>query len=372
MTRPADRTRSHRRPLACAALAVGCALVLAACGGSLSDGSAKDTKATDAATTTTLVAAAPAGKKATTKPVPSKGCGSSTVGKVTAEKQYLDDSDRWWLLTTPADTNADTPLPLVLDFHGLMEGADVHAKMTGMPTYGQQHGFIVVNPNGTGSPIHWQVNPDAASNDDLAYTTSMLDQLESELCIDTSRVYSTGLSNGAMFSSVLGCAMSDRITAIAPVSGVQHPSPCATTRPVPMLAFHGTEDPILLFNGGVGPRLNEIMTTGLDKVGEDTTKLPPADLNGAGYPASAQEWSKTNGCTGKPTETAVTNTVTARVWDCPADGATEFLIIDGGGHSWPGSEFSKALKRIMGPTDTSIDANEVIWNFFQRFALPAS
>lgn len=373
-------SRARRRT---AALVVGAAVLLAACSGSSDAGSSSTTapggKDGGAKATSTTAApadddayAAPEGEQATSKPIPSSGCGSSTVGTVTAQKEFLDDSDRWFLLTTPTDIDADTPLPLVLDFHGLMEGADIHAKMSDLPTFGQENGFIVVNPNGTGNPIHWEINPDPSSNDDLAYTTSMLDQLEAELCVDTSRVYSTGLSNGAMFSSVLGCAMSDRIVAIAPVSGVQHPKPCEPGRPVPVLAFHGTDDPILLFNGGVGPRLNQIMTEGVDKVGEGPTDLPAADVDGPGYPATAQEWADTNGCTGDPTDDQLTDTVTVRTWDCPADGATEFVIIDGGGHSWPGSEFSKALKRVMGPTDDSIVANELIWDFFQRFSLPPS
>ena len=56
----------------------------------------------------------------------------------------------------------------------------------------------------------------------------------------------------------------------------------------------------------------------------------------------------------------------------PADAPVEFLVVQGGGHSWPGSEFGKAAESIVGPTDMSIDATDVIWKFFQRFALPAS
>jgi polyhydroxybutyrate depolymerase len=50
----------------------------------------------------------------------------------------------------------------------------------------------------------------------------------------------------------------------------------------------------------------------------------------------------------------------------------EFLIVEGGGHSWPGSRFSRSLEKIVGPTDTTIDADDLIWHFFQRFQLPAS
>jgi len=39
-------------------------------------------------------------------------------------------------------------------------------------------------------------------------------------------------------------------------------------------------------------------------------------------------------------------------------------------HTWPGSEFSKGLANIIGPTTFDIDASEEIWSFFERFRLP--
>ena len=371
------RRTPRSTPLALTAAALAAALVLAACSGSSeaggsSDGGAGTTGAKESSSsTTTAVTAAPAGAKADGPPVPSAGCGESVQDGVLEEKQFLDDSDRWFLLTTPDDIDQDTPLPLVLDFHGLAEGAEVHARMTELPKYGQQHGFIVASPQGTGSPVRWAVDPDVEANADLQYTADLLDQLESELCIDTSRVYSTGLSNGAFMSSVLACTMADRFAAVAPVAGLIRPESCDPSRPVPVLAFHGTADPILLFNGGVGDRLNNVLGGGsiTDAPTGDEKPIPEADLDGAGYPKAAQEWATGNGCTGTPTDDDLSATVIERTWDCPPDGVVEFLIVEGGGHTWPGSEFSNKLADIMGATDMETDANELIWQFFQRFQL---
>ena len=300
---------AHSRRAAVAAVLVG-SLLLAACGGSSSDGASGDNADTDAKATTTTAApvtAAPAGEVADGPAVPSAGCGNSSTGMVTLEKQYVDDSDRWFLLTTPEENDGETPLPLVFDIHGLMEGADVHALMTEMSAFSQENGFILVTPHGTGNPVRWEVEPDPETNPDLQYFETLLDQLEAEQCIDTSRVYSTGLSNGAFMSSVLGCTMADRIAAVAPVAGVIHPEGCEPSRPVPLLGFHGTADRILLFNGGVGTRLNEIMSDGLDEVGAEPPSLPEVDLNGEGYPANAQEWATDNGCTGDPIDEDITD-----------------------------------------------------------------
>jgi polyhydroxybutyrate depolymerase len=365
--------RTHR-PTALASLALATALVLAACSGS-SDGAGGTGSVGKATTTSTaVVTAAPAGGKANGPAVPSKGCGLGIQQAATKQKKFLDDSDRWYLLTTPKELDADTPLPLVLDFHGLAEGADVHALMTRLPEYGQKEGFLVVSPQGTGTPVRWAVQPDIEANADLQYTKALLDQLEAEQCIDLSRVYATGLSNGAFMSSILGCTMANRIAAIAPVAGLIQPPRCKPTRSVPVLAFHGTEDPILLFNGGVGDRLGNVLPGGDRQpgAGEDEAAVPEADLDGAGYPQTAQEWATANGCTGEPTDEDLTETVIERTWDCPPDGVVEFLIVEGGGHSWPGSRFSRSLEKIVGPTDTTIDADDLIWHFFQRFQLPAS
>lgn len=379
MPRPTTAARSHHRLLALLAVLV---LLLAACS-SDDEGATTATDADDATEAPTSdeatddetgddaddpVAAAPVGEVATADPVPSAGCGTSTVGSVELEKTFVDDSDRWYLLTTPLAHDGETPLPLVLDFHGLAEGAEVHALMSGLAPFADANDFVVVMPHGTESPVRWNFALDREGNPDVVYVDEVLDQLEAELCIDTSRIYSTGLSNGAFMSSTLGCVMSDRIAAIAPVAGVQFGDGCAPERPVPTLTFHGTEDAILLFNGGIGDSLNNILG------GEtpEAVELPAADLEGEGYPAAIAAWAEHNGCEATPADEDLTETVLLRTWDCPAEGATEFAVLDGGGHTWPGSEFSKPLVAIMGATDDSIDANELIWAFFQRFALPAA
>ena len=58
-------------------------------------------------------------------------------------------------------------------------------------------------------------------------------------------------------------------------------------------------------------------------------------------------------------------------WDCAAAGtAVEFYRIQGGGHAWPGSAFSTSIGSIVGKTPTSINATDIIWDFFTRYSLP--
>lgn len=362
------------RPGALLALMLAATLVLGACSddsGDVATDTTETTSAQGSATTdppadvTTTVAAGDA------EPVPSVGCGTSTVGALTKERRTLDVDgvERWYLLTTPGDHDGHTPLPLVIDYHGFLEGAELHGQFSGLAELGAAEGFVVVQPNGTGDLVRWNANAANPDNEDVAYTEQLLDTLGTDLCLDTSRIYATGVSNGAMMTSIIGCQLGDRFAAIAPVSGIMAPDPCDPGRPMPVLAFHGTADPILQFNSG-GPAGD-----GSGSSPDGPPDMPPAtgepDLDGPGYPANVAVWAERNGC-GEYTDTNVTERVIHRVYDCPSGAEVEFYILVGGGHDWPGNE-ATGLEDGPGPDNPvmDIDASELMWAFFQDHTLPA-
>ena len=119
----------------------------------------------------------------------------------------------------------------------------------GFTKYQEKYHFIGVAPSGLTVPVpFWDAAP-STPNYDVDFISELLTHLETILCIDTSKVFSTGISNGAQLSSLLGCRLSTRIAAIAPVEGEESLAPC-TGRPEPILAFHGTADPVLPYTGG--------------------------------------------------------------------------------------------------------------------------
>ncbi len=341
-----------------AAAAVAAALLVTACSGGGDD----EASGGDSAPITTAAGAAT---------VPSPGCepGRALPQADLAETQLeVGGTARRYLVSAPAQEAGGDPLPVVVDFHGLAEGAEVHAEMTQLGPIGVEEGFVTVFPHGTGSPVRWDTEPDAAANPDLAYVGAVLDQVEEERCVDTSRVYATGLSNGAMMSSLVACTMADRVAAVAPIAGLMLPEPCEPARPVPVLTVHGTADPILLFNGGVGGGALDAALGGGEA---PSTTVPPADLDGPGYPEAVRGWAEVDGCeTADPRDEDVSATVTLRTFDCPAGVAVEFYVVEGGGHSWPSSEFSKSIERIVGPTTFDVDASREAWRFFQQYSLP--
>ena len=365
-------------------LATMTALVVAvAVAGCSSSGSASPSSSTRPAATTSDQVADGA-------PVASSGCARPSAPSVTSLRQNLtvDGAARWYLLDTPApstpsptrvrpsttsttDAATVSARPLVLDFHGLDEGAVVHSDTTRFGVLGQQDGFVVAFPQGTGTPVQWDTTSQKPTNPDLQFVTAMLDQIESTQCIDTSRVYASGFSDGSFMVSLLACTMSNRFAAIAAVSGLQLDKPCKTTRRVPILAFHGTADPILFFNGGIGTAtLNKVLGKAPPaSASTTTTTTQPVDLHGPGYPATVQAWAVKDGCDPHSSDTKLSSQVILRTYRCPAGTDVEFYIILGGGHAWPGSTISRALTGVTGFTTFQINATDVIWSFFHRFQL---
>jgi polyhydroxybutyrate depolymerase len=293
-------------------------------------------------------------------PLPSAGCGSSQATPVVEEQRFIDvdGSERWFLVTVPTVHDGSRPLPIVVDFHGLAEGAQIHTLMSEFSGIAEREGFVVVFPQGRFNPVRWDADPNSDPNEDLDFVDAMLDSLGSELCLDRTRVYAAGLSYGAFMTSLVTCKLSDRFAAVAPVAGIRLPDPCPQARPVPIVAFHGTDDPIILFNGGFGQ---------LPFAAGGANRPQGVDLDGPGIPAIVRGWAERNTCDPTPIDAPLTDEVLHRVYDCPVGADVEFYIVLGGGHAWPGSEFSRAIESIVGYTTFDIHASEVAWSFFREF-----
>ncbi len=223
---------------------------------------------------------------------------------------------------------------------------------------------MLVTPQGNGPLPYWNTVPHADLPDDIQFVADIIDRTSKQLCTDPDRVYVDGISNGGMLTSLVGCRLADKVAAIAPVAGLTFPQGCAPARPMPVLAIHGTADQFLTFDGHLGPGLDPI------EFNADSTKaftdLPLAPIRDA-----AQRWATADGCTGAAQETPVSATVTqVHVDTCPGGATVQLYVVEGGGHTWPGSQFSQAGAAALGPTTFDIDANQVIWAFFQAHPMP--
>jgi polyhydroxybutyrate depolymerase len=186
-------------------------------------------------------------------PRPSAGCTQPGVAAGDRLEQTIDVGGvaRKYILHVPDSVKTGQAVPLLLDFHGWGHSAAGVWTVSRFKELAERDAFITAYPDGLPVTLlrgearpGWEIAR-VDGNRDLAFVTALLDHLEREYCIDRARIYSTGFSNGAFFSHILGCTMADRIAAIAPVGGGQITVACEPTRPMPVLIYHGLTDELI-------------------------------------------------------------------------------------------------------------------------------
>jgi len=284
--------------------------------------------------------------------------------KVNSDLEYQfttrDGLKRSYLVHVPAGYDGQKPLPVVLAFHGGGGRAEVQREQSQLDRTADQFGFLAVYPDGTGRLrlLTWNAGTCCGyavqhKVDDVAFTSELIDHLGTQFPIDPRRIYATGLSNGGMLCYRLACELSDRIAAIAPVAGdmgVDGPLP---KRPVPVIHFHGLKDPNVLFEGGIGP--NQFQ------------KTPHRSI-----PDSLAFWVRANHCLPEPRVEQIPDAIIERWAPAPGQPGAPVVLykLPEGGHNWPGGVDTTA-RLGTGPHIQSVNASELMWQFFEQHPLPA-
>lgn len=299
-----------------------------------------------------------------------------------------DGVERTYVLSVPESYDGEAAVPVIVNLHGLSSTAEQQNMLSDMPETAGDRGYVVVAPQGEPATIpfpsgafttnFWNVTDVVDSSgvdaqlegavDDVGFLSSLMDDLEEELCIDADREYATGLSNGAAMAAALACVDSERWAAVAPVAGANFVTECDPSTPVSMVDIHGTADVLAPYDGGG--------TLGFD----------------LGFPAvvdQATQFAERGGCAEEPTVEQIGDDVEFRQWpDCPRGIDVELYTILDGGHTWPGAEllddvstgdggsvsdtvdqdvpaeFDRPLDEIIGHTTDTIVATDVILDFF--------
>jgi polyhydroxybutyrate depolymerase len=265
---------------------------------------------------------------------------------------------------------AGKPTPLVINMHGFLSSASQQETWTEMNGDADSENFIVAYPNGAGTPSSWNAGScceySDTSRDDVAFISAVIDDIAQSTCLALDRVYATGMSNGGFMSHNLACNLSDRIAAIGPVSGVLGvpPADCMPRRPIPVMEFHGTADPLVPYDGGSpSPTLWSLLYPGSS----------PPTFRSVGDTIGF--WRTMDGCGSTPTQTYSSGDATCETYEgCTGGVAVTLCTIDGGGHTWPGgnpSALPSIASTVVGTMSTSIDASSQLWSFFKGYKLPA-
>jgi polyhydroxybutyrate depolymerase len=258
---------------------------------------------------------------------------------------------REYVLHVPASYRHGRPAPLVISLHGAGLWGGGQKTISQWNRLADREGVIVVYPSGfkDGGPRIWHVERSPRLARDIRFIAELIDTLAAHYSIDRARIYANGLSNGGGMSFVLSCTLSDRIAAVGLVAAAQT-LPwqwCRDRRPVPMIAFHGTADAQVPYQGG-------------------SSWVSPRAFPGAAVWAA--NWARRNGCAAEPAKSVVAaDVVRAQYVGCANDADVVLYTILGGGHTWPGG---KALPEwFVGRTSNSVDATRVLWEFFRAHPL---
>jgi len=270
---------------------------------------------------------------------------------------------REYLLYVPKSYDRAKPTALVISMHGALLWPAAQMRLSEWNRVADEHGFIVVYPSGTGVLLKiWPMKPEADLMADVTFISELIDRLEAAYNIDPTRIYANGASNGGAMAFALSCKLSHRIAAVGTVAAGQVPwSWCADSRPVPMITFHGTADPITPYNGGPSSRASP-------------KPFPSVST-------WAANWARRNRCGPNPIESVVAADVTRLEYTgCAHDAAVVLYTLRGGGHAWPGGTpkqesflFARVLAMnqwLLGPTNRNIDATSQMWAFFREHRLP--
>jgi polyhydroxybutyrate depolymerase len=281
--------------------------------------------------TALLAAGIASNAQAQSGPATRSACNLSYASGVVQERLVSGQRQRAYRLFVPPVYDGRTRLSLVLDLHGSGGTSAGQASNSAFEVVAAREGFAVATLEAESA--RWNVPVANERPDDVAYVSDVIDHVAARVCIDAARVYATGFSGGGRMSSLLGCKLNGRITAIAPVSGLRWPAPCEG-RAVPVLTFHGLADTQNPYGGKAPGRGAEWMES---------------------VPDALASWARHDGCDLKVVlEDPPGPLSTMRYGGCNRNAEVRMIRIDGLGHSW---------------TREEIDTTAAIWKFFSQHPL---
>lgn len=271
---------------------------------------------------------------------------------------------RTFISYVPTSYSGDEPVPAVIALHGRPDTGAGFAAITDFTTVAEEEGFIVVFPDGLNNEWAYLAGIMRGEMfnrpDDVAFLSTLIDDLALDLNIDLSRVYLTGFSNGGFMTYRMACNPEpNRFAAYGIAGALLYPEMelmCVTAPTRPVLVEHGTEDRSISWEGithmpepgtlavtrGVLQSVSFFVArNGCLTAGADRTDIQPSD-----------------------DETSVVQFDFA---DCTTGMPVRFFAVMGGGHGWPGVD--NLRREIAGSVNRDINLSRELWEFFRDYRL---
>ncbi|KAI1497563.1 carbohydrate esterase family 1 protein [Biscogniauxia marginata] len=251
------------------------------------------------------------------------GCGKTHLFNGITQYYGLTSSGRGrkYSVHLPSDYDESRPYPLVMGFHGSSSIGLFFEVDTKLSESRYSGGKIMVYPDGVGGAWAGANYSEVSVTEDLQFVSDLLDEVRGEYCVDNSRIYATGISNGGGFVNTIACStVGGEFAAFAPASGSYYTDNagvtggCAPARAsLPVLEIHGGSDASVHYDGGVG--------------------------EGGTEPAISEWlewWAERNGCSNEKVEDSFEGDVHHSSWTCGdgAEGVLQHWKVDSMGHCW--------------------------------------
>ena len=280
---------------------------------------------------------------------------SQSLAAASVERSIdVDGQTRSYRLFVPGGT-AGKRLPGFIVFHGGAGTAPQIERYTNFTGFAVGKGLVAIYPQGING--HWndgRTEGQQSGADDIAFMRKLITALIAEGVIDPQRVYAAGISNGGLMALHVACTMPEMVAGIGVIAAAQPVgAACPTPRAIPLIFFQGTADTFVPIAGGPlgkGPGVRGTVHSHADTV---------------------SFWQKENGC-GPATSREIVGKdspdgmrVVVEDYQSPPRHGLENVMIEGGGHTWPGAHQNLLVTKFLGPACDDIDANEMMWKFFQ-------
>lgn len=278
----------------------------------------------------------------------------TTAAEATSGRPYLSRTfttstavDRHYLLRLPAGFEASSCADVIFDFHGAGSSAEGEFNYSGFADLADREGVILVHPDANKLYVdqqhklasYWNSAWEANLRErdyDIDFILELVAALRSEFC--TQSFYATGMSAGGDMVSALACLSATPFESFAAVTYRYYNTPeCGAAAPRPIISFQGDADQVVPIAGYGDPWFDPPMIEVMAR------------------------WATHNQCDAGPISERVGSEVMHYRWQrCEAD--TEWYLIEGGGHTWPGGNPSTRGRHVT----QQISATELIWAFFKR------
>ena len=240
---------------------------------------------------------------------------------------------RSYQVHTPKNYDPNIRYPVIVNFDGIGgNGGNIegYSGVNELPVIAVYPDAL---PGKTGFTA-WQGAPYSVEGDrDIAFVRDILNQLPATYCIDKTKVFAIGMSNGGGFAAIVGCRMGDAVRAVAGVSGAYYTECHENTRTGSLLVVHGTADKQVPIDGSRKRGLPEV-SEWIEKEAQDR-KCERSTEDDTHSAAREYGWSR-----------------------CKNDSLLRLLVLKDQPHGW---------LAVPGGVERDVhNTTEYIWSFFEE------